>query len=40
MEYLTSLLHTLGVYDGINFNEPRLHEVRHLNVDLCCRIVY
>ncbi|KAE8549969.1 hypothetical protein EYB25_008494 [Talaromyces marneffei] len=26
MEYLIGLLHTVGVYDGIKFNEPRLHE--------------
>ena len=30
MEYLTGLLRTLGAYDGINFKEPRLHEVRDL----------
>lgn len=32
MEYLTGLLRMLGIYDDINFKEPRLHEVRHLIV--------
>lgn len=33
MEYLTGILPKLGIYDGMNFNEPRLHDVRHSNVE-------